>query len=393
MRSTTHFCLAFDPIIANVTPSLDSRFRPNQVVLLVCPERQEQARWLENTLKKLHIDVTQCQINDAWDVDHIRSCVEGYLARFKDGDGIALNVTGGTKPMSVAAYEAFRGAGKPIFYVHHERDHVVWMHPHDTPSFDLADKIDMPTFLSVHGSEIVGTVNKAPIDGRWSALTAELIRNIEKYTAPLSELNRLASNAEKSLRVVFRENDYSKRKKTADLLPGLKELVDLFRRHKLLELDKNSSSIVFASEKCRFYVNGGWLEEHVLGLIQKMKRDMDTIHDFGRSLKVVRKNRGGEVENELDVALLADNKLHIVECKTKRFEFAGDDSGAAESLYKLDTLRDHVGGLQARGMLVSYKPLKQEHLWRAKDLGIETCFGADIQNLQEKLKKWIGSKC
>jgi hypothetical protein len=52
-------------------------------------------------------------------------------------------------------------------------------------------------------------------------------------------------------------------------------------------------------------------------------------------------------------------------------------------------LRDHIGGLQAKAMLVSYKPLKKEHLWRAKELGIEVCAEKDIQNLELRLRSWI----
>lgn len=400
MHPSIHFCLAHDPVVANVTPVLDSRFCPKEVVILVCPERQEQAGWLENVLNTLGVKVKHCVISDAWDVTHIRTCVKEHLATRSDNEEIALNVTGGTKPMTVAAYEAFRDAGKPIFYVHPERDHLVWMYPHCIPSEDLFDRIKLPEFLMVHGAELVGSVNRNPIEGQWRALTAELIREIEKYAAPLSALNRLASQAERRLRVKFDEYEYKKDKYPTDLLSRIRQLIDLFSRHKLFRLEHGE--LFFTSEKTRFYVNGGWLEEHVFGLLHRIKPDLDAIQktkqeenviqDFARNLTIVKKNHGEPVKNELDVALLADNKLHIIECKTKRFDFSGIDSPGAETLYKLDTLRDHIGGLQANAMLVSYQPLQKEHLWRANDLGIEVCTGKEIQNLEQKLKNWIGGR-
>ena len=196
----------------------------------------------------------------------------------------------------------------------------------------------------------------------------------------------------------FKDND--------SLLQALRELVSLFGKYednKKVLVREEQGDLWFASEKARFYVNGGWIEEHVFDLLHKIKPELDAIQtkepeenviqDLGRNLTIVRKNKGESVKNELDVALLADNKLHIIECKTKRFDMGdGPDSHGADVLYKLDTLRDHIGGLQANAMLVSYQPLQKEHLWRAKELGIEVCTGKDIQNLQQKLKEWIGAK-
>ena len=186
MQPSIHFCLAFDPLAANITPVLDRRFRPQEVVILSCPERQEQAGWLEQSLKTQAVAVDRCEVLDAWDVVHIRNRVMDYLDR-RGNAGIALNVTGGNKPMTVAAYEAFRDKNMPIFHVHHERDRLVWLYPHCIPSEDLSDRIRFPEFLMIHGAELVGTVDRSSIHGQWSALTSELIRGIEKYAAPYGQ--------------------------------------------------------------------------------------------------------------------------------------------------------------------------------------------------------------
>ena len=44
------------------------------------------------------------------------------------------------------------------------------------------------------------------------------------------------------------------------------------------------------------------------------------------------------VKNEIDVGLIHANRLHLIECKTKHFE------KDADMLYKLDSLRDLMGG-------------------------------------------------
>jgi hypothetical protein len=400
-KPRAHFCLVYDPAVANITPVLDDRFHPEEVVILTCPEKIEQAVWLENALNLRHMKIDHCSVSDAWDVAHIRGVVKEFLKNRSSNKPIALNVTGGTKPMTVAAYEAFREANLPIFYVHHENDHLVWMyHPKNLSSLDLFDNIQLPEFLMVHGAELVGTVNRTEIEGQWRALTTELIMQIDTFSTALSVLNMLASKAKKRRRVKF---DTHMCNDNPVLLDQFKRLVDLFGKHK-----ENNQKIVrleygelfFSSEKARAFINGGWLEEHVFGLLQKIKVELDAIkkknpdenviQDFGRNLNILKWNNGKPVKNELDVALLADNKLHIIECKTKKFDTVdGVDSHGADVLYKLRTLRDHIGGLQANAMLVSYKPLIDAHLWRAKELGIEICAGKDIQKLGARLKKWI----
>ena len=94
------------------------------------------------------------------------------------------------------------------------------------------------------------------------------------------------------------------------------------------------------------------------------------------------------VPNELDVAVLAENRLYLVECKTRQWR-GGVDGPGAESLFKLEALTDLLGGLQARGMLVSYQDLPDHDRRRAADLRIEVCAGQQIQRLGESLKKWI----
>jgi Card1-like endonuclease family protein len=387
-----HFCLAFDPVIANITPILDTRFRPEEVILLVCPERQQQAKWLQDALESLRIKVSLCEFREPLDVAHIRNKIQVCLDSHPKKTEIALNITGGTRLMSIAAYDVFKENNNPIFYIDPSSDQIIWVHnPQNFPQVDLKDKIQLPAFLLTHGVTLKSDAGPTPISGNTRSVTAELIRQIEKYSAPLSFLNGLASSAEHRLYTNYNpalfkgENDC------------LQQLVELFKRFNLIKV--LNGTMTFTSEAARFFVNGGWLEEHTYNCVCKLrdelKKDLtgeELIQDLRRSMCVEKMQKEQVIKNELDVAFLADNKLHIIECKTKRLDRdAGPHADGAEVLYKLDTLRDHIGGLQAHAMLVSYKPLKKEHLWRATDLGIEVCQGKDIQNLPQRLGEWIAT--
>jgi hypothetical protein len=89
------------------------------------------------------------------------------------------------------------------------------------------------------------------------------------------------------------------------------------------------------------------------------------------------------VKNEIDIGLIKANRLHLIECKTKRFE------QGADVLYKLDSLRDLMGGLQSRTMLVSFNNLDKISRARAKELDIQLCCHTELRNLQHHLQLWL----
>jgi len=146
-----------------------------------------------------------------------------------------------------------------------------------------------------------------------------------------------------------------------------------------------NGQLVFLDETARFFANGGWLEQYVYATVDSLRQRIPAIQDNVQGLVV---ERGEQVRNEVDVAFLADNKLHVIECKAKRFK-KGNSTTGAEALYKMDTVTAMMGGMQARAMLVSYKPMREVDLRRAKEMGIEVLQEKELQDLQGQLEKWV----
>ena len=98
----------------------------------------------------------------------------------------------------------------------------------------------------------------------------------------------------------------------------------------------------------------------------------------------------GTVRNELDVAMICHNRLHIIECKTRRFSQSKTDKAAANSaIYRLDTIKSISGGHSGRAMLISYQALNKYTLSRAKDLGIYCCSHTQLKQLERHLYQFI----
>lgn len=376
MKPDTHLLLVSAQPVPNLTPLLDEAVKPRRVILLVSPDMRQRAAWLEAIIKTKGIKTERWTISDAWDIEHIRDRVLELISTHQN-DAIALNATGGTKPMSIAAYEVFRAFDKPIFYVHPEHDRLIWMHPQGQPAHDLADRVKLKEFLQSYGATVTAQGDKQGVPADFRGLTQTLCANAPSWAAPLSTLNYYAAKAEGGLTAIIDSKHQGYRE--------LFELIDLFADSQLLTRDGNR--LRFNNEEARFYVNGGWLEQHVYGLCLNLKK-VHGIQDIARGLEVERRYRNPPIKNELDIAFLKNNRLHLIECKTHSGK-SGDGGKNADALYKLDSLKDLIGGLQAKAMLVSFTRLNDSDRQRAQDLNLKVCDHQDLASLPEKLTAWI----
>lgn len=373
MNITTHLILVSAQPIPNLTPILDDTLRPQKVVMLVSPDMQERSKALENIYKPRGISVERCLIADPWDASRISDQVMDILDQYPDG-GIALNATGGTKLMCIAAYEVFRSENLPIFYIHPEHDRLIWLSSKQ-PDMDLSDRLKLEDYLMAYGSS-VDKLDRTGVKEPIRQLTQQLLTDFDRYANELGTLNYLALKADNpQLTSEIEEGPQSK--------PQLWELLELFETAGLCKI--NGHSLRFADKSARFTANGGWLEMHTYGLCLNLKKAL-AIQDVACNITINRQPAGRTVvNNEIDIGLIKANRLHLIECKTQRFKEDKD----ADVLYKLDSLRDLMGGLQGRAMLVSFNPLDKTSRARAKELNIELCCQTELRNLQHHLQTWL----
>ncbi len=384
LKPKVHLCLVHNTATANVTPALDPDFRPNEVILLHSPKEDYHASCIEAVLKPTGIKVSHWQIQDTRDVEHICERVLELMVE-REHDDIALNASGGTRPMSIAAYEVFKEFDKPIFYVNPKTDYVSWINRRNLPSFNVADRIKLPAFLHANGAEVSHQGKQNGVPSNLRTLTQQLVKNAEILAKPLAAINWLAQQAEKDLKSPTLSTGQQNWHELQVLISQFSELGLLEYQHECL---------YFKDEAARFFVNGGWLEVYTYSLLYGLRSEIPKIQDVGRSVELSRDSTGQMVKNELDVVFLHNNHLYIIECKTKRFINTSQeqaDSHAVDALYKLDTLKWLFGGIRTKVMLISYQPLSSWDKQRAKDLEIETCTANQLVRLEDVLKRWINN--
>ena len=165
------------------------------------------------------------------------------------------------------------------------------------------------------------------------------------------------------------------------------ELLDLLLKHEVVK--KIDKSVQFVNKEARFFANGGWLEDYVYCVVSDLIDEIPCIQDLSRAVELQRMHKGDSIKNELDVVFLANNRLFLIECKTAKWEKSSADGKGAHAVYKIDTLKDVLGGIQAEAMIVSYQPLRANDRVRASDLNILTVSNTEIQSLKTIIKGWI----
>lgn len=153
MRRIIQMVLVSREPTPNLLAALDATpgHAPDHVVLVVTPHMTEQANHLERTLRQAGRQTSRLTIADAWNLADIEERICNWLAEQDLNDCIQLNATGGTKLMSLAAAAAFQLDKRDVFYVHVERDELVWIEPRQRPPRSLEPKLSLSTYLAAHG--------------------------------------------------------------------------------------------------------------------------------------------------------------------------------------------------------------------------------------------------
>ena len=163
------------------------------------------------------------------------------------------------------------------------------------------------------------------------------------------------------------------------------ELLQLFKAAGFLDWDTQTGELSFPDEDSRFYTNGGWLQQHVLFVLNKLRPAVD-IGDLAANAFV---QDAANLSGEIDVMFTARNRLFLIECKPQNAD--ADTLAVGESLKKLKDLTDTLGSAYVKAMFVSYLPVKKSHSNRCKQYGIRLVDGHEFPNLPAILRQWIES--
>ncbi|MEZ8142230.1 Card1-like endonuclease domain-containing protein [Enterovibrio sp. FF113] len=362
-----------------VTALLHRKFKAEKVIFIGVECQLQQYEQLSKVLTPKGIITEFFQIPSDINIPLIKSKIVELAERLKqEGAEVCFNASCGLRHRLLTAYEIFRTYHWPIYVIEPFSDELCWLYPYGLEQQQVEDHINISDYLTIFGArcQLQDEDIRSVLDTTIETLGQKWASNAYELGPGLATLNYLATTCrkEQKLDVELSEKQQGYRE--------LKMLIDDLNDAGLSNFE--NGILTFTNEAARRFANGEWLEWYVHHVVEAIKHDLLTIQDLSLGVQVYRKIGEKEVRNELDVATVVNNKLHIIECKTKGMSSDGDDT-----LYKLESIRDLLGGLQARAMLVSFRPLRHHDITRATDLGLALIGPDQLADLKTHLHEWF----
>jgi hypothetical protein len=354
-------------------------FRPDWLVLVETGEmkRREVGAHFLKALRLGGLDYTgRCEIAplDAEDsLAAARLTVSAAYDKHPGAQWIA-NITGGTKPMSLASYTFFKEKGARSIYISVSK--AAELIDVDTQAIETCGyRPSISEFLAGYGFECGEQLDRvAGRDGtaqsRWSCA-----RSIAAHAGPTSILQLYNDDRSRA-----REGELSIRPSNLHFpSQDVRELVG-----KTLHIDLSAPLCKLSASAANF-LTGGWLEAFFWGLVHKHRNGLGC-WDVRLGLEVHR--HGDPTLNELDVAFMHDHNLSIIECKsgTQGHDQQGD------ILYKVEAVARQFRALRVRSFLATTAEnildhageLKRGIQTRAKEYNCRVLTAADIRSLANR---------
>ncbi|EHY1014399.1 DUF1887 family protein [Vibrio vulnificus] len=362
-----------------VTPLLDLRTVSTHIVFIGDESQRDIYQRLHSVLAQRDITSELFVIPSVVDTRLIKQSIQALAEDLKSrGEDVKLNASCGLRHRLLSVYEVFRTYHWPIFVVEPNSDKLCWLYPDGREDTQVQDRITVADYLTIFGAR--GEFNEVELPPQLDQKLHELGERWASHALELgpglATLNYLATTCRKEQKLDVELSEKQQGYRELNML-----LADLVEAQ---IATYENGILTFANEDARRFSNGEWLETLVHSTVKQIQDDMPTIQDHSLNVQVYRQLGEREVRNELDVASVVNNKLHIIECKTKGMRDDGDDT-----LYKLESLRDLLGGLQARAMLVSFRPLRHNDITRAEDLGLALIGPDELKDLKKHLTEWF----
>jgi|GEM_PF-1568079 len=327
---------------------------PDKIIFFYSKDSKIQVNRIKNTLSNYNYEEIEVP---PYDFESCSDELKNVLTRY-ERDEIILNLTSGTKIMSLAAYKIFDEEKREIIYID-SQNHVLIKFNGDEKS--VTSKINLilsiKDYFSIYGYPIKIDQKRFESNDVYENIRDIMSKYYFQIKNIISDVNRQI-NQKKSL---IESTDPSGQCYLRYNLKKSKGVLHVSQGRDKYSLEINSQNEFD-------YINGYWYEDYIF---EKL-RSSDLFDDIERNVKIytLKDNLTPQYLNELDVCCIRNQTLYIFECKTGSI-----DKSIIEKLRLIKT----ITGTYSKIYLVTlFKPLENTALERIRDFKIELITFKDI---------------
>lgn len=279
-------------------------------------EARQKSKWLMQAagIQRDQAEIIVVEEDSLDDIDR-----ELRKLKFDDDDHFLVNVTGGTKIMSIGAYTFFSHKESEIFYLNIAKNSYRKIFPEvKRKENELDVKLNLKEYLTTYGIEItnINDINH---------LVKQTTYTLQFY----SFFNRLSEFDQKIINDLRLWRNKKKKPVAVNEIESLPTFLDRAQ----FPLDESG---VLSKHEID-YITGGWFEEYVYTMIKEFLKLNDA--EIGTSVCILR----DKVDNELDIVFTHSHALYIIECKTGIFDSTAGKNILNDTLYKQYSLSKDFG--------------------------------------------------
>lgn len=356
--------------------------KPNKIILI--NDGSDEEKEISNDLKKYYekniegITIVQKTMNKPVE-GQIFSLLNEYLK-----ENTVINITGGSKLMSLYFYDAAKKLGIDCIYVDVENDRVLKITKNKIIEISkVLTDMTIEDYFDSTGGKILNDNTQLYNDTRVEKIVEYIFDNYDKWKRIIKIM--------KDRRKVYFHPEINNRIFIDTKMTNLNDILNIISFLKILE---DTSFIEYSCEEKRIMidfktrqgksillVSGYWLELITYSVIKSIK-DVD---DVKSGVSFLWDEDISDVKNELDVIAAKDSSLICISCKdSKRYD--------GEALNELQVYSEKVGGDNCIKILVAtHYPIKENVVNRAEEMNIKLIifngdknkFKSDISNAIE----------
>lgn len=324
----------------------------DHILLISTKGMKEKEEWIKNSLNiqnKYHSII----VDEYDNKDILEKLKEFNIHEYKNK---YINITGGTKLMSIETYDFFKSIEDcHIYYITQGNEYKKIFPIEEENTYNFKCSVSIKEYFKAYGFESKES-GLSEIDKEYTYDFLEKFLETDKY------------DIIKKLQDERNNNSVKKKGRLSTVeVEGLNDFLSD------IAFPLKNEGII--SKKEIEYLTGGWFEEYIYYTL----KDASVVQDADILCGISKKN--GRSDNELDIVILKENQLHIIECKTYICN-KGKSSLPADAVYKLDSIQKELG-LFAKPYIVTLNKaheIDEPHKRRAGQYGIKIL---TIENIVE----------
>ncbi|MBN2663642.1 MAG: DUF1887 family protein [Bacteroidales bacterium] len=328
--------LVSEQTIPNVELIKEFKNEVDDYLFISTEKMQNQLNWI---IEATDITALAPIIVKPFDIEDIENKLKEY--KFEDAEYI-LNITGGTKLMTIIIEDFFKNIGAKIFYVTGYKKKYLKVFPSiGNRELELKTKLTLKEYLTAYGfkyKESITYKEKDTAEKIFNYFIQHDITNLKNITEPI----RIRRKRDMHVDDFHQIKDF------------LNDISYTYSKNKLNKKDTQ-------------YLSGDWLEEYIYYQIKEELNLDDS--EIATGITLTKEN----TQNEIDVVFIFEHKLYIIECKTsiidrrklkiirkgEEVEEEKDVKLLPEIIYKSDALRAKLG-LFANTVILTLEEIKNE---------------------------------